>query len=76
MDYQTIFETCCVDADSKVATNMSKYMRDMFPFLGIPTPKRREISKPFLTLFKKEPAINWTFIDQCWEKEREFQYLA
>lgn len=76
MDYQTIFETYCVNADPKVATKMSKYMRDMFPFLGIPTPKRREISKPFLTLAKKEHTINWTFIDQCWKKEREFQYLA
>jgi len=76
VDYQTIFETYCVAADSQAAAKMSKYMRDMFPFLGIPTPKRRELSKPFLTLAKKEPAINWTFIDKCWEKEREFQYLA
>jgi len=76
VDYQTIFEEYTVAADSQSAAKMSKYMRDMFPFLGIPTPKRRAISKNFLQFAKKETDINWAFIDQCWVKEREFQYLA
>jgi 3-methyladenine DNA glycosylase AlkD len=47
-----------------------------FPFLGIPTPKRNEISKNFLSIVKTQKAVDWTFVTTCWEKEREFQYLA
>jgi 3-methyladenine DNA glycosylase AlkD len=74
--YPLIFEKYYVAADPKHAAKMSKYMRDMFPFLGIPTPKRREISKEFLCLIKAQKEVDWIFVDACWEKEREFQYLA
>jgi 3-methyladenine DNA glycosylase AlkD len=76
MNYQTAFETYCLAADSNNAIKMSKYMRDLFPFLGIPTPKRRELSKEFLNHTKNDATIDWIFIDECWKKEREFQYLA
>lgn len=55
---------------------MAKYMRDQFPFLGIMTTRRKEISKEFLRAAKNEKGIDWNFVNKCWEKEREFQYLA
>ncbi|MDR2203964.1 MAG: DNA alkylation repair protein [Nitrososphaerota archaeon] len=74
--YQMVFPTFYLAADSAQAAKMSAYMRNLFPFLGIPTQKRKELSKDFLTFTKKQTTINWTFVNTCWEKEREFQYLA
>jgi 3-methyladenine DNA glycosylase AlkD len=76
MTYQAVFEKYYAAADSEQAVKMSAYMRDLFPFLGIPAPKRRELSKDFLSLAKNQNAINWNFVNECWKKEREFQYLA
>jgi 3-methyladenine DNA glycosylase AlkD len=53
MDYVVVFEKYYAAADSAQAVKMSVYMRDLFPFLGIPTPKRSELSKEFLSLAKK-----------------------
>ena len=36
-------------ADPKNAAYMKKYLKDKFEFLGIPTPLRRELTKPFLS---------------------------
>jgi 3-methyladenine DNA glycosylase AlkD len=44
--------------------------------LGIPRPKRKEISKAFFKAVLGETEINRAFVDDCWEREREFQYLA
>jgi 3-methyladenine DNA glycosylase AlkD len=76
MDYTVVFEKYYAAADSAQAVKMSAYMYDLFPLLGIPTPKRKELSKEFLSLAKKQKEIDWTFVNRCWEKEREFQYLA
>jgi len=55
---------------------MSAYMRDQFPFLGIATPVRRELSRDFLKS-KSKNVVDWEFVFKCWEQpEREFQYLA
>jgi len=75
-NYLGIFEKFSTAANNHQAVQMSKYMRDLFPFLGIPTPKRKELSKDFLNSAKKQKEIDWTFVNTCWEKEREFQYLA
>ena len=34
--------------DKEKATAMAKYMRNLFEFYGIPTPRRKEIYKEFL----------------------------
>ncbi len=48
-----------------------------FPFLGIKTPERRALAKPFLEERKKDREIDWPFIWKCWDlPEREFHYLA
>jgi 3-methyladenine DNA glycosylase AlkD len=55
---------------------MSAYMRDQFPFLGIPTPERKNLSREFLKSVDKT-SVNWKFVFKCWKQaEREFQYLA
>lgn len=52
-------------------------MRNQFPFLGIQSVKRRELSKDFLREARKKQEVDWDFVHKCWEKdEREFQYVA
>ncbi|MDR1389350.1 MAG: DNA alkylation repair protein [Treponema sp.] len=72
--YAKIIEAYRNAADAALAKPMSAYMRDQFFFLGIPRPKRREIAKEFFTA--REEKIKWTFVNDCWKREREFQYLA
>jgi 3-methyladenine DNA glycosylase AlkD len=71
-----IFETFKAAADLEKAAPMSAYMRGRFPFLGIPAPERKRLSRDFL----KSPGrktVDWDFVFECWRRpEREFQYLA
>ena len=39
------------DKENSIA--MSKYMRNMFDFYGLPTPKRKEVYNDFIKLEKK-----------------------
>ena len=69
-----IFTTLLTAADPVQADKMSAYMRRQFVYLGIPTPKRKELTKDFLKAYR---SIDWSFIEDCWQRpEREFQYLA
>lgn len=66
-------------ANAVEAVAMSKYMKFLFPFLGIKKPKRKELTKTLLTQIK--PYINEDWLVQSvnllWEKkEREYQYVA
>ena len=62
--------------DDKQSKKMSAYMQNKFMFLGIPKPKLKELTKPYLNESKKYD-LDWSFIDICWEKEyREAQYTA
>lgn len=71
-----IFEVFRSEADPEKAVQMSAYMRDQFPFLGIQTPKRKKLSRDFYKTVSKT-VVDWNFIFRCWEQpEREFQYLA
>lgn len=72
-----IFEVFERNADPVQAKAMSAYMRNMFPFLGIPKPKRKEISKEFVSQVRRAKEVDWDFVFACWEKdEREYQYLG
>jgi 3-methyladenine DNA glycosylase AlkD len=71
-----IFDMFRLSADSGKAAQMSAYMRSQFPFLGIPTPERKKLSREFLK-DKSRCALDWGFVFKGWEQpEREFQYLA
>jgi len=59
------------------AVPMAKYMKNKFPFLGIKTPERKDLSKDFLKERKKDKEVDWELIFLLFElPEREFQYLA
>lgn len=74
LEIKKIFEE---QSDEENAIAMSKYMRNLFRFYGIPTPKRKAIYKDFLKEEKKSKKIDWDFLDKCYEDEhREFQYLV
>lgn len=71
---KTLFEA---HQDAEQAASMSRYMRDQFPFYGIPAPQRRKLYRPFLKEEKKGKQIDWIFLDLCMDETcREFQYLA
>ncbi|GAB3873725.1 DNA alkylation repair protein [Dactylosporangium cerinum] len=54
------------------AAAMRAYMRDQFEFLGLPSPLRRRLAKPFL-----DPEHPLQAALACWAMpEREFQYFA
>ena len=63
--------------DEENAVKMAAYMRNLFSFYGLATPKRKAIYKEFLKEEKKRKIIDWDFLDKCYEDEyREFQYLV
>lgn len=73
MDIFKIFRSA---AGPEKAAPMSAYMRDQFPFLGIPTPERKKLSRDFFKTVNKT-VVDWDFVFKCWKQpEREFQYLA
>jgi 3-methyladenine DNA glycosylase AlkD len=65
-------------ADAAKAVAMRGYMRDQFPFLGIPTPQRRALSRDVLAdLASPDEDDLRTAALGCWElPEREYQYFA
>ena len=74
LEIKKVFES---KEDKENAVAMSKYMRNMFDFYGLPTPKRKEVYNDFIKSEKKSKKIDWTFLDKCYEDtHREFQYLV
>lgn len=64
-------------ADEQTAASMSCYMRNQFLFYGIPTPKRRGLTREYLKEMRQNETIQWDFVNSCYEDEhREFQYVA
>ncbi len=63
--------------DEQQAAGMSAYMRDQFPFLGIPTPLRKKLCREYFKAAKKSGTVDWAFVKACWDNPyREFQYAA
>lgn len=71
-----IQHTLAALADSARAADMRGYLRNQFPFLGIPTPARRAALKPLLKVdFDQKRLL--TAADQLWHlPEREYRYAA
>ena len=60
-----------------LAVSMERYMQDKFRFLGVRGATRTEIYKKYFPEARKSKAIDWDFIECCWNKEeREFQYVV
>ncbi len=61
-------------ADILQAAKMEAYMKDHFPFLGVPAPFRRAATKPLL---KQPTAMVPQIVRDLWAlDEREFHYVA
>lgn len=76
MDRFELIEIMEKNTDSHKASQMEKYMKNNFRFLGIQSLKRRDISRPFLASLKKSP-LNWQLVSFLWEQPyREYQYIA
>lgn len=60
------------------AIDMKRYMRNKFEFVGIKSPIRKELSKPFLKKANLPPVDSIEeIVKEFWKKpEREFQYFA
>lgn len=77
MEYQPLFEELEQRANPAIAAQMSAYMRDLFLFLGLPSPQLDAISKTYLKEFVRISEVDWDFVLACWEKPyREAQYIA
>jgi 3-methyladenine DNA glycosylase AlkD len=65
-------------ADPVRATSMRAYMRDQFPFLGLPTPARRALSRQVLAGVPAPDEDGLRALTlACWAlPEREYQYFA
>ena len=71
-----IQHTLAALADPARAVAMRAYLREQFPFLGIPTPARRAALKPLLKVdFDQKRLL--TAAEQLWRlPEREYRYAA
>lgn len=74
LEMKKIFES---REDKESAIAMSKYMRNMFDFYGLSTPKRKKLYHNFIKSEKRLKKVDWKFLDKCYEdNHREFQYLV
>lgn len=66
------------NADPSQAPAMKKYMRDQFEYLGIKTPRHRELMKEFLAEYGLPPINELdVIVRELWSlPEREFQYVG
>lgn len=64
--------------DSEVAPGMKAYMKHNFGFLGLKSPYRKEIQKPFIKDWSQgKTPIRWDMVEALWQlPEREYQYVA
>lgn len=77
MDKKEIVSLFYNNTDADRAREMSAYMRNHFPFLGIGSQKRADLSRLFLSKIDKKEEIDWEFVCYCFNlPEREFTYLA
>jgi 3-methyladenine DNA glycosylase AlkD len=65
-------------ADAEVAAAQRAYMRDQFPYLGIPTPERRKLTRDVVKGTARPGTDDCADLAlRCWElPEREFRYFA
>jgi 3-methyladenine DNA glycosylase AlkD len=65
-------------ADPVAAAPMTAYMRGLFPFLGVPSVRRRELSRRVVAgLDRPTEAVLTDVALACWAlPEREYQYFA
>lgn len=75
--YSELIKSFMENRDEDQGAKMAAYMKNNFPFLGIPKPRRAVLEKEYIKAFKRQKIIDWDFVNALWSmSEREFQYLA
>ncbi len=75
--YNKLIKSFYKNKNPQKSLEMSKYMKNKFPYLGIPKPTRVLLQKEFFKEEKKKNKIDWNLVFDLYDKEeREFQYLA
>ena len=67
--YSELKEKFEANRDDENAVKMAAYMRNLFSFYGLPTPKRKAIYKDFLKSEKRKKIIDWDLLDRCYVDE-------
>lgn len=77
-DIMTAYQDFSFKGDSGQSQPMSSYMKNQFPFLGVPAPERRKQSREVIALSKKLPLSEIPDVVEAFynREEREYQYLA
>lgn len=71
---QSTFEN---ERNQEKAVDMEKYMRGNFPFIGLPAPDRKLLSRTFMRELNFHDEVVIPTIQSLWKKpEREYQYVA
>jgi 3-methyladenine DNA glycosylase AlkD len=73
-----IIEVLRSASDPNQAVPMKAYMKNQFEYLGIKSPHRRELTKPYLIKASLPSVDNlWVIVQELWvQPEREYQYFA
>ena len=72
-----VIEAFYQNRNQKRARYMVAYMKDKFPFLGIPKPERAALQHDFFSQARRAAVIDWKFVVRVWDlPEREFQHLG
>lgn len=76
MLFEALLSALTCQANPENARSMAAYMKGKFEYLGIQTPQRKAICKPFFNSLK-QAEIDRAFVRQCWDcRYRELQYVA
>ena len=76
MDAHEILAVLQAAAEPGRAPQMAAYMKHRFAFLGVGTPERRKLCRPFFRAARGQ-APDWAFVRECWQSPfREMQYVA
>ena len=67
--YSELKEKFEANRDDENAVKMAAYMRNLFSFYGLSTPKRKAIYKDFLKSEKRKKIIDWDLLDRCYVDE-------
>lgn len=65
---QAVYLALQTVADPVKAPQMAAYMKDQFPFLGVQTPLRRQVTKEIVSNLKKQTStISWSFVHDLYQ---------
>ena len=61
--YNELKEKFEANRNDENATKMAVYMRNLFVFYGLPTPKQKSIYKEFLRAEKTKKVVDWDLLN-------------